>query len=96
MVMERNESAPKFYTGRLLATPGVLKTIPSFEVISALRRHILGDWGIVDQEDWLRNDEALVNGARLFSAYRSAKNVKFWIITESDRSSTTVLLPSEY
>lgn len=62
----------------------------------ALARHAAGDWGDLCDEDWHTNNEAPKNGARLFSAYHSDDGVKFWIITEADRSVTTVLLPEEY
>jgi hypothetical protein len=56
----------------------------------------MADWGELTQEDIDENNRALKEGSRLFSAYRSTSRVKFWIITEWDRSVTTVLLPSEY
>ena len=61
-----------------------------------LARHLFADWGELDEEDWKRNDFALQNNLSLLSSYRLRDNTKVWIITESDRSSTTVLLPSEY
>jgi hypothetical protein len=60
-----------------------------------LGRHVRGDWGDLDDEDKQRNDEALTLGSRIFSAYL-VKGVKFWVITEADRSVTTILLPEEY
>jgi len=88
----------KFDLGKIVATPGSIEAIeesgqsPSF----FLDRHVCGDWGEVGDEDKLLNDEALVSGERLLSAYRTLKGVKLWIITEADRSSTTILLPEEY
>jgi hypothetical protein len=64
--------------------------------ITAFTRHVRGDWGDVDDEDWEANERALMEGTRLLSVYRSAEGVKFWVITEWDRSLTTVLLPEEY
>jgi len=64
-------------------------------VLAALGRHVRGDWGDVDAEDRAANDRALREGTRVLSSYR-AGGVKFWVITEADRSATTVLLPSEY
>jgi len=61
-----------------------------------MSRHHRGDWGDLDEEDKAANDQALIDGGRLFSAYHSATGIKVWIITEADRSATTVLLPSEY
>lgn len=86
----------KFDPGRLLATPTVLKAIPEQDRENALRRHLHGDWGDVCRADWQRNEEALKTGARLFSAYHASNGRKFWIITEADRSATTVLLPRDY
>ena len=85
-----------FALGRLLATPGVRETIPARDQVLALKRHAQGDWGEVCPEDWQANEEALVGGARILSAYVSSSGEKFWIITEADRSATTMLLPDEY
>jgi hypothetical protein len=64
--------------------------------LAGIRRHARRDWGEIDSEDWNANDRALLHGGRLFSAYHSARGVRFWVITEADRSVTTVLLPEEY
>jgi hypothetical protein len=85
-----------FPLGQLFATPGLLTEVPTPEISSALARHAMGDWGELCQEDLDENNRALKEGSRLFSSYRSSSRVKFWIITEWDRSVTTVLLPSEY
>lgn len=77
-------------------TPGVQEGIPPSEMLTALRRHSQGDWGSLDDEDRRENELSLKEGFRLLSSYESAVGVKFWIITEADRSVTTVLLPSEY
>jgi hypothetical protein len=61
-----------------------------------MARHVSGDWGELDDEDKQSNEEALKDGSRLLSAYLDRNNVKFWIITEADRSATTVLLPEDY
>lgn len=86
----------KFPLGQVVATPGVMEVTSEDDRISALTRHINGDWGEVCGEDWESNNEALVRGYRLLSSYTSAGGVKFWIITEHDRSVSTFLLPSEY
>lgn len=86
----------KFPLGQLVATPGALDSLTQEEINTFLPRHNSGDWGDVCQDDREANDQALLNGARLLSAYRSQNKVKFWIITEHDRSVTTVLLPEEY
>jgi hypothetical protein len=88
----------KFPLGRLAATPGALEALetsgqtPDF----FLARHQAGDWGCVDEEDRRLNDEALIHGDRILSAYRTLKGVKLWCLTEADRSVTTILLPDEY
>jgi hypothetical protein len=64
-------------------------------VINSLRRHQRHDWGDMCKEDKQANDEALKTGDRLFSAYKNGED-KIWIITEADRSVTTVLFPDEY
>jgi hypothetical protein len=95
---EREEapSRPLFELGRILTTPGALETLSSDEIADALARHHGGDWGDVDEEDWRENRMSLHDGCRLFSVYHSKTGVEFWVITEADRSTTTVLLPSEY
>lgn len=85
-----------FPLGRVVATPGVLSQVPLAEVLLALRRHAAKDWGNLDSHDQRANDEALVVGARVLSAYETDDGTKLWVITEADRSSTTVLLPEEY
>jgi hypothetical protein len=86
----------KFPLGKIFTTPGVLDAVPDDEVFRALARHQSGDWGDLDVEDKQENEVSLERHSRLLSAYHSCKGVKFWIITEADRSVTTVLLPSEY
>jgi hypothetical protein len=86
----------KFPLGRLVATANLVATIPSEEVFSALQRHANGDWGDVCDEDRESNEKALIHGSRLMSVYSSKGEITFWIITEWDRSVTTVLLPEDY
>jgi hypothetical protein len=87
---------PKFPLGQIVSTPGALDSIDPLEMMTALARHHRGDWGNCCPEDWESNEEGLRDGFRLFSVYRSGRGEKFWIITEADRSVTTILLPSEY
>jgi hypothetical protein len=88
----------RFPLGQIVATPGALEAIetagqsPDF----FLDKHAQGDWGEVCDGDKQLNDEALLDGGRLLSAYRTLKNERIWVITEADRSSTCCLLPSEY
>jgi hypothetical protein len=88
----------KFALGRLVATPGSLKVLADGgqSPMDFVSRHLLGDWGTVCPEDWQLNDEALVDGSRIISAYQTLKGVAIWVITEADRSATTILLPDEY
>jgi hypothetical protein len=88
--------AAKVPIGRIMATPGVLAVVSEAELSEALSRHADGDWGEVGDEDRKANDDALRDGTRILSAYRTQDGTKFWIITEADRSSTTALLPEEY
>jgi len=93
----------KFALGQVVATPGAIEAMqksgqpPTY----FLDRHVVGDWGEVSPDDWQLNDQALLDGSRLLSAYRTLKNVKLWIITEATddnghRAATTLLLPDEY
>jgi len=86
----------KFKMGRLLSTPGVRLEIPPEDVRDALARHCKGDWGTVCEADREENELSLKEGFRLVSEYLSTSGQRFWIITEADRESTTVLLPEEY
>ena len=76
---------PKFDLGQTLATPGALEALEESgqNAMDFISRHVRGDWGEVCDEDKLLNDQALVDGSRLLSAYRTLKNVKLWIITEA-------------
>jgi hypothetical protein len=93
----------KFDLGQTVATPAALKAIseagqtPDF----FLDKHIQGDWGEVDDDDRNANDEALVDGSRLLSAYRTLKGERLWVITEAtddegQRAATTIIRPEEY
>jgi len=89
-------TGPRFALGRLVATPMVLERVSADDMQAALHRHIRGDWGELPEEDRTENEVSLKSGLRLVSAYRAANGVRFWIITEADRQSTTILLPEEY
>ena len=86
----------KFKPGQILFTPGAAEALDVDDAINSLRRHARGDWGVVSENDKAANEEALVTGGRILSAYTDRNGIKFWIITEWDRSATTILLPSEY
>lgn len=87
---------PRFSLGRVLITPNAAARVPDSDVQRALHRHARGDWGEVDAQDHEANDRCVAEGCRLLSAYHASNGVKFWIITEADRSVTTVLLPEDY
>jgi hypothetical protein len=89
----------KFKIGQLVLTPGALAAITESGESPwhfVAQRHLAGDWGEVDEEDWRLNDEAVKDGSRILSAYTLKSKVRIWIITEADRSATTILLPAEY
>jgi|SRR5579862_412396 len=93
-----NSSVPVavFRLGRIVATPNALRSVPDEDILKAIQRHQAGDWGRLDSEDRNSNDRALESGGRIFSAYNADDGTKFWVITEADRSVTTVLLPEDY
>ena len=89
----------KFQLGHVVATPGALQALGEAGVgdgIDYLYAHHCGDWGEVDAHDQQANNQALIGGSRLVSAYTLPTGVRIWIITEADRSATTILLPEEY
>lgn len=88
--------ASSFPLGSVVATANALHHLDPANMFMALQRHQAGDWGLVGAEDWAANDLALIEGTRLLSAYDSSEGVRFWVITEWDRSLTTVLLPEDY
>ena len=87
-----------FLLGQTVATPGALQALldSGESPLVFLARHALGDWGDLDPEDLQANEDALRHGSRLLSAYHTQSGTKLWIITEADRSVTTILLPEEY
>jgi hypothetical protein len=86
----------KFRLGRIVTTPNALARLTQEEILLGIQRHQAGDWGNVGEDDRKENEFSLQEGFRLFSIYHSIQNVTFWIITEGDRSRTTVLLPEDY
>ncbi|MCB9140491.1 MAG: hypothetical protein H6642_19330 [Caldilineaceae bacterium] len=90
--------ASLFPLGHTLATPGALEALEEAHMspLVLLSRHSQGDWGDLCDADRQENERALKRGGRLFSAYNIGAKVRIWIITESDRSATTLLLPMEY
>jgi hypothetical protein len=95
---QRAESTdgPQFSLGRLVMTPGAREALTKVDITAPLYSHVRGDWGDVCREDWEENDLSLREGYRLLSVYQTADGTKYWVITEVDRSATTLLLPHEY
>jgi len=96
--METNRLLPKFSLGRIVATRGALEALNQanqnpFEFIE---KHQTGDWGELCEEDKRENEFSVRNGFRILSAYRTRNGVKLWVITEADRSATTLLRSHEY
>ena len=99
-----NNGKPKFPLGQTLSTPGALEALSDSgqSPTAILARHARGDWGEeLCQEDRELNDQALIDGSRILSAYKTKQGVKIWIITEAaddngQRAATTILLPAEY
>ena len=86
----------RFQMGRIVSTPNAIQSLLNEDILIGIDRHQAGDWGDVSAEDRQANDHALVEGTRLLSVYHTANGTKFWIITEADRSASTVLLPEDY
>ena len=86
---------PKFLLGQTVITANAYDQLSQADVAEALQSHASGDWGELCSEDAAQNDRALLRGGRVFSAYTSGGR-RFWIITEADRSVTTVLMPQDY
>lgn len=94
MCMRGADSAPKFEINDVSFTPGALR-LPENDILLALMRHSEGDWGDLDPESRLASDEALARGGELVSAFYSAYGVRFLVVTDEDRSVTTLMLESE-
>jgi hypothetical protein len=88
--------AAVFPLGTIIITTAALNALDGDEVQKALNRHHNGDWGKTCEQDRRENEIALAEGRRLFSVYRDRSTIKFYVITEADRSVTTVLLPEDY
>jgi hypothetical protein len=87
-----------FNLGQVVATHGALEVLDQHHLtpLNLLQRYCRGDWGSLPPEDAKANEQALVDGGRLFASYPLSEQSKVWVITESDRSVTTLLLPDEY
>lgn len=96
-----NITTKLFKTGQIVSTRGVFEKMQEYPhfaqfVNESLRRHMIGDWGDLGKEDKQENELSLKEGYRLLSAYEGKGLPKIWIITEADRSATTILFPDEY
>ena len=80
----------------LVITRGAAAELTPDDLIESLTRHLSGDWGDVDLQDRKRNDLACAYSGRVVSVYHGENGARFYVITEADRSVTTILLPSEY
>ena len=85
-----------FPLGNVVITPNALGQLTPADIQRGLQRHQAGDWGELDEHYKQENETALRTGLRLLSSYRAVEGVNFWIITEADRSATTLLLPEDY
>jgi len=96
--MSAGKVPAKFPLGQVVATPGALAALQGTgeSPLTFLQRHAQGDWGDLDEEDKQENEFSLTRYLRLLSAYTLKDGTHIWIITEADRSATTILLPSEY
>lgn len=102
--MQNNNTTTKTRNNVLFPLGSIHLTIGAQEALDEanqqpfefLKQHQTGDWGFVCESDKKENEFSLKEGFRILSAYRTSRNQKLWIITEADRSSTTILLPSEY
>ena len=96
--MQQSRQQPLFSLGQLVATPGALAALEKAGQgpLDFLSRHVHGDWGDLCEEDRRENQFSLERGFRLLSSYRTLADAKLYVITEADRSATTILLPEEY
>ena len=92
------EAQAKFELGNVVATPGAIELLVGAgrSPVEFIARHVTGDWGDLDEHDRLVNEQALLHGGRILSSYIVVGDQRLWLLTESDRSATTLLLPSEY
>ncbi len=98
ILSDNPEIKPRFELGQIVATTGAAETLAQAEIepLTLITRHVTGDWGDMVEEDKLANEEAVTYGHRVFSSYLLESGAKIWVITEWDRSYTTLLLPDEY
>ena len=85
-----------FRLGRIVTTPNALHSLTQDDILLGIQRHQAGDWGDLTDDNRAANDRALAQGGRIVSAYHATNGTRFWLITEADRSKTTILLPEDY
>jgi hypothetical protein len=88
-------SMMKFILGKIVITQTALESIPGEEIYRAIDRHVCGDWGQLSDADRAENEFSLLHGLRLMSVYETKSGVRFYVLTEADRTATTVLLPGD-
>ena len=98
MIATNSNRRQRFPLGQIVATPAALDALAKSgdSPHGLLMRHVTGDFGVVCKADWQANEDAIANGERVFSAYALSDGEKVWVITERDRSVTTLLLPEVY
>lgn len=87
---------PIFQIGPVWASPSTVAQVDWFDMLDAVAIHSTGHWGEVSPKQWLANDRAVANGGRICSAHRSIRRVRFWVITEADRSQTSMVMPGDW
>lgn len=94
---------PKFHPGQVVATPGAIEALAESGMDASffIDKHLSGDWGEVDADDQKANDQALLDGSRILSSFRTLRGVVLWVLTEAEgddgqRASTCLTLPDEY
>lgn len=93
---DRNQPQRRFSLGQIVITPNARDCVNAADLSACLARHARGDWGELSPEDVEENELSLTEGFRLLSAYTDRHATRFYIITEADRSATTLLLPEDY
>src|SRR5436305_12191746 len=98
MIHRFDFSGGRFPLGQLTATPGAVGALQGAKqsALEFVVRHVRGDWGELEDDDVRENEFSLEHGSRLLSSYKTRTGDQLWIITEADRSRTTLLLPNEY
>jgi hypothetical protein len=91
-----NAQKPRFKLGHIVMTTHASDELPVEDICAAIDLHADCDWGLLSPPDWDAMDDAVKNGGPIWSAHSDRSGLTFWIITEADRSATTVLLPAEY